>query len=170
MPKSSAASAPAHGQQPIRKKPLASRAPSAKASVDSRQRPLDDHQLHTLADHARAAPPDASLSESALVPDGARRKKERGLLKVGDRWLVHDAATVAGKFVSKDADRLDAMLAGALAADASLARREVVLVLGPDQTICKRNTAKRLLASKVRITGAENVDGLDGIVAKILID
>ena len=166
----STANPTAAGQQPIRKKPITSRAPSAKASVDSRQRPLDNLQLHTLADYARQQPPDPTLLESVLVSDGTRHKKERGLLKVGDRWLVHDSAKGANKFVSKDADRLDAMVAGACAADSSLSRREVVLVLGPNQTISKRITAKRLLASNVRITGAENVDGLDGIVAKILID
>lgn len=165
------ASGPSRAQVPIRKKPQYRRPPSAKASFDSRQRPTDDVQLHTLADEVRQLPPDPSLNESVLVPDGTRHKKDRGLLKVGYRWLVHDATKGANKFTSKDADRLEAMLNGARGADASLALREVVLVLGPSQTIDTRVVVPRLRAGHVRITGAEDVDELDGVVEqKILVD
>jgi hypothetical protein len=157
-------------QVPIRSKPSNRRPPSAHASIDSRQRPSDDLQLHTFADQVRLLPPDHTLSESVLVPDGTRHKKDRGLHKVGFRWLAHDASKGANKFTSKDADRLDALLAGAHAADPALAHREVVLVLGPGHTIDTRVVVPRLRASNVRITGAEQMAELEGIAEKMLVD
>jgi len=108
------------------------------------------------------------FSEKDLVGKGTRKLvllQEGGIYS--DRLISVDYAGVRkAKFVSKDADRCEAMVQGALdLLGGSFENVNVnafkVVLLGVDGTICRRNTLTRLHRNGVIVMRCPVFDGTD---------
>jgi hypothetical protein len=106
--------------------------------------PLTTDQIARIQQAATTgfAPGITLFFEKDLVGKGTRRL----LLLDDDVAIVEYAGERKSKFVSKDAARFEAMVAG-MALDVENIRK--VVLLGVDGTICRRNTLSRLHGNSI---------------------
>jgi hypothetical protein len=134
------------GLQPKPKKPNVSKDSDSPGFCSSPGRGLSREQIDGFTQTQ-------DLTEKALVGKGNRQ-----MFKVEDHgnFLVEFAGARKAKFISKDADRFEAMAAAARALPAN---REtvytLVVLLAADGTICRRNTLPRLIANGVVVQRCE---------------